>query len=275
MNKARLLAIQKNRSRLQPQTFTRMLPNLATVMATCSGLSAIRFALLDNYQLATVAVIIAAILDAMDGRLARLLGAASDFGAELDSLSDFVSFGVAPAIILYILAMHKWRGVGWCICLFFAVCTSLRLARFNVMSRDPDKTAWPSQFFKGVPAPAGALIGLFPLILYLATGLSLFSSPILCGFFLCLSGALMISRLPTFSFKSVNIPNRWVPVVLVIVGLVVASLLNAPWETLSICVLFYLLSIPIGGVSFKKKMTAKDPIVKEKHQVIPISSSNL
>ena len=242
--------------RLGPQTFTRMLPNLATMIATCSGLSAIRFALLNDYKLAAAAIMVAGIFDAMDGRLARLLGAASDFGAELDSLSDFVSFGVAPPVVLYILTMHQWRGFGWSICLFFAVCMSLRLARFNVMSRDTQQPIWSSKFFTGVPAPAAAMIGLFPMILFLATDLEFLISPITCGFFLLLSGCLMVSRFPTFSLKSVHVPSRWVPVTLLITGLLVAALLNAPWDTLSILIFGYIVSIPFSSLAFKKLIAA-------------------
>ena len=266
MKKPPLLSLKKSRNRLQPHTVTRLLPNIATVMATCSGLTAIRFALLENYHLAVTAVIIAALLDAMDGRLARLLGATSDFGAELDSLSDFVSFGVAPAIVLYILTLHEWRGFGWGVSLFFAVCMSLRLARFNVMSRSPVPSRWSAKFFTGVPAPAAAMIGLFPLIIYLATNIEIFKHPFFHVFFLIFSGVLMISRLPTFSFKAFDIPSGWVLPFLVIVGLIVAALFNAPWETISLCVLAYIISIPLGSVAFRRlttQMTVKDEKVDD------------
>ncbi len=270
MKKTRLLELKKPQPKLQRHTISRMLPNLATVMATCSGLSAIRFAMLGNYQLAATAVLIAAILDALDGRLARLLGAASDFGAELDSLSDFVSFGVAPAVVMYILALNEWRGAGWCICLFFAVCMSLRLARFNVMSRSPSLPAWSAKFFTGVPAPASAMLGIFPLVLYLATEIDGFKSPYICALFMVVAAILMISRLPTFSFKAIAISSRHVPFVLLGVGLMIASFLNAPWETLSICIFTYIVSIPVAYLSFKKmmmdgKMNPEIPSEKNDH----------
>lgn len=252
MKKSSLINFKSHRQRLRPESLIRLLPNAATVMATCAGLTSIRFALMDNYALAVTALIVAAILDTMDGRLARLLGASSDFGAELDSLSDFVSFGVAPPIVIYCLTMHSWRGFGWGICLFFAVCMSLRLARFNVMSRDPLRPAWSSKFFTGVPAPAGAMIGVFPLILYLATDFELFRSPTIYTFFLIVAGLLMISRLPTFSLKSVNIPTSFKLPLMVVFGLWIFCLMNAFWETLSVSVFLYIVSIPVACVYFHK-----------------------
>ena len=254
MKKKPLLNFKKPRNRLQPQSFIRLLPNMATVMATCAGLTSIRFALMNNYALAVAALIIAAILDTMDGKLARLLGASSDFGAELDSLSDFVSFGVAPPLIIYNLIMHEWRGLGWGICLFFAVCMSLRLARFNVMSREPIQPSWSSKFFTGVPAPAGAMIGIFPIILDLATDLHVFKTPTIYAFFLIISGILMISRLPTFSIKSISIPTSLSLPLMVILGLWVTCLMNALWETLSVTIFLYILSIPVACLYFKRMM---------------------
>ena len=162
---------ERSKERLQKLSFAHLLPNMATVIALCIGLSSIRFALLARYDYAIIAIIVAAFFDAMDGRLARLLGAASDFGAELDSLSDFISFGVAPAVVLYILTMNAWAGLGWTISLFFVVCCGLRLARFNTTLRASsikEDPVWAKKFFIGVPAPAGAMIALFPLILYQA-----------------------------------------------------------------------------------------------------------
>lgn len=240
---------ERSKEKLQKLSFVHLLPNMATVIALCIGLSSIRFALLDRYDYAIIAIIVAAFFDAMDGRLARLLGAASDFGAELDSLSDFISFGVAPAVVLYILTMHTWAGFGWTIILFFVVCCGLRLARFNTALRAPnrlDDPLWAKKFFIGVPAPAGAMIALLPLILYQATEYDFLLTPFIVTCFLVISGVLFISRIPTYSFKTYQIPPRCVPIMLVLVGLLVASLISAPWPTFSILIMSYLGSIPLS-----------------------------
>lgn len=251
------------KGRLQGHSFKSILPNLATVMAMCVGLSAIRFALMDRFDLAAAAIFIAGVLDAMDGRLARLLGAASEFGAELDSLSDFVCFGVAPGVVLYILCLNAWNGFGWAACLFFAVCMGLRLARFNISSRLPDRPLWSSQFFTGVPAPAGAMLALFPLTLHLAFDAKGFIYPGLCALSLVGAGTLMISRLPTFSFKSASIPRALVAPLLLAVGLAVVALISAPWPTLSAVTLLYIAILPLGPRFFRKHLSSSQKNEKE------------
>lgn len=249
-------------------SFVRMVPNLATVMAMCMGLSSIRFAFLQKFELAAGAILVAAILDALDGRLARLLGASSEFGAELDSFSDFVSFGVAPAIVMYFFSLHVWQGLGWGICLFAAVCTGLRLARFNILSRRSDKPGWSHQFFTGVPAPAGAMIALFPLILYHASDASWPSTPWMVASFLMASGGLMISRLPTLSFKTIKIPPLMVIPTLVVTGLTISFLFSDPWETISVMILIYIGLLPLGYYHFRKKFKNKNSD-KEKEESTP------
>lgn len=244
------------KGRLQGLSFKSILPNLATVMAMCVGLSAIRFALMGRFDLAAGAIFIAGVLDAMDGRLARLLGVASEFGAELDSLSDFVCFGVAPGVVLYILCLNVWNGVGWAACLFFSVCMGLRLARFNISSRLPDRPLWSSQFFTGVPAPAGAMVALLPLTLHLAFDYDLFIYPALCALSLLGAGTLMISRLPTFSFKSASIPRTFVLPLLLLVGMAVVALFSAPWQTLSVITLLYIGILPLGPRFFRKHLSS-------------------
>ena len=154
--------------RLPPRQFRRipvrtLAPNLVTLLALCAGLTGIRMAFENRYGLALAAIVFAAVLDGIDGRLARLLKGTSKFGAELDSLSDFVNFGVAPALILYFWGLHDLKSAGWIAAMAFAICAGLRLARFNVMSADPDRPAWAANFFVGVPAPAGAIIVLLPI----------------------------------------------------------------------------------------------------------------
>lgn len=244
--------VTEPKKRFQKLSFQRLLPNLATVMATCVGLTSIRFALQGKFHLAVSAIFIAGLLDAMDGRLARLLGAESEFGAELDSLSDFVSFGVAPPLILYIFSLQEWDGYGWATCLFFSVCMGLRLARFNISSRQPERPIWSGKFFTGVPAPAGAMIALFPLTLFLAVESALLKIPALNAFFVVLAGALMVSRIPTLSFKTVSISRSFLLPLLVVVGLAVVALFTATWETLSFMTMGYLVSLPISFFSFKR-----------------------
>src|SRR5580704_12124992 len=157
----RLSRLQKQRLRRIP--VRTLVPNVVTLLALCAGLTAIRMAFEDRYVLALGAIVFAAILDGIDGRLARLLKGTSRFGAELDSLSDFVNFGVAPALILYFWGLHDLKSGGWIAAMAFAICAGLRLARFNVMSEDPDKPAWKNNFFVGMPAPAGAITVLLPI----------------------------------------------------------------------------------------------------------------
>lgn len=250
---------ERSKERLQKLSFAHLLPNMATVIALCIGLSSIRFALLERYDYAVIAIIIAAFFDAMDGRLARLLGAASDFGAELDSLSDFISFGVAPAVVLYILTMNAWAGLGWTIILFFVVCCGLRLARFNTnlrASNSKEDPVWAKKFFIGVPAPAGAMIALLPLTLYQATDYEFLLTPFIVMCFLIGGGVLFISRIPTYSFKTYQIPPKCVPLMLLLVGLLVASLVSAPWATFSLLIVIYLVSLPFSYKNYRSLVEA-------------------
>ena len=259
---------ERSKAKLKNLSFAHLLPNMATVIALCIGLSSIRFALLERYDYAVIAIIIAAFFDAMDGRLARLLGAASDFGAELDSLSDFISFGVAPAVVLYILSMHVWAGLGWTIILFFVVCCGLRLARFNTnlrSSTSQEAPVWSKKFFIGVPAPAGAMTALLPLILYQATEYEFFLTPFIMMCFLVSAGVLFISRLPTYSFKTYQIPPKCVPLMLVFVGLLVASLVSAPWPTFSCLIVAYLISLIFSYRNYQDLLGETPSKIKSKN----------
>ena len=240
----------KDNVRLQEFSLARLIPNIVTIGALCSGLSAIRFAMLERFDIAVLAILVAAFLDALDGRLARLLKVTSEFGAEMDSLSDFISFGVSPAVVLYMLSLNKWGGLGWGVSLFFAVCMAFRLARFNVMNIiHKDETAAsgkPSAYFLGMPAPAGALTALLPLILYTALEDPILIHPAVCTIFLVFAGLVMISRLPTFSFKTMKIKRQWALPILVMAAISIAALINSPWETLSVIIILYLMTIPIS-----------------------------
>jgi CDP-diacylglycerol--serine O-phosphatidyltransferase len=246
-------------SRLQQQRLRRipvrtLVPNVITLLALCAGLTAIRMAFEDRYVLALAAIVFAAILDGIDGRLARLLKGTSRFGAELDSLSDFVNFGVAPSLILYFWGLHDLKSAGWIAAMVFAICVGLRLARFNVMIEDPDRPAWASNFFVGVPAPAGAITVLLPIY---AVFLGLPRSGVLIWltlFYTLAIALLMVSRLPVFSGKRVGtrVPTEMVGLVIVVVVLFVALLLAYPWIILTAGTLAYLVSLPFGYSSYRR-----------------------
>jgi CDP-diacylglycerol---serine O-phosphatidyltransferase len=228
-------------------------PNLVTLLALCAGLTGIRMAFENRYGLALAAIVFAAVLDGLDGRLARFLKGTSRFGAELDSLADFVNFGVAPALILYFWGLHDLKSAGWIAAMAFAICAGLRLARFNVMSVDPDRPAWAANFFVGVPAPAGAIIVLLPIY---AAFLGLPRSPFVTWAMLVYTlviASLMVSRLPVFSGKRVGtrVPPEMVGPVVILVVLFVALLIAYPWILLTAGTLVYVVSLPFGWVSYR------------------------
>lgn len=229
-----------------------MLPNITTILALCTGLSSLRFALLGHWEWAVASILIAAILDTLDGRLARLLGSSSRFGAELDSFSDFVSFGVCPSILLYLWSLHSWGGGGWILSLFFTVCSALRLARFNVWSIEGRSPSWAQGFFVGVPAPAAAILGLSPLILWLGGAFSFWQHPVFCALSMVLVGLLMVSQLPTYSFKKTSIPAKWVLPLLLLVGLLGASLFAHFWGTVIGLIVAYIFSFPFSYSAYCK-----------------------
>jgi CDP-diacylglycerol---serine O-phosphatidyltransferase len=246
------------RRRLRRRRFRRipvrtLAPNLITLLALCAGLTGIRMAFENRYGLALAAIVFAAFLDGIDGRLARLLKGTSRFGAELDSLSDFVNFGVAPALILYFWGLHDLKSAGWIAAMAFAICAGLRLARFNVMIDDPERPARASNFFVGVPAPAGAIIVLLPIY---AAFLGLPRSPFLTWVTLAytlLIASLMVSRLPVFSGKRVGtrVPPEMVGPVVIVLVLFVALLIAYPWAILASGTLAYLVSLPFGWLSYQ------------------------
>ncbi|MCP5087981.1 MAG: CDP-diacylglycerol--serine O-phosphatidyltransferase [Rhodobacteraceae bacterium] len=220
----------------------QLLPNLMTVAAICAGLTAIRFGMQENFELAVQLILAAIVLDGLDGRVARIMNSASDLGAELDSLADFLNFGVAPVFLLYIWALQDMRSAGWISVLVFAVCCVLRLARFNVGNKSEEDEADP-RFFTGVPAPAGALLVLLPMVFSFAW----FEVPQLNGGLVCLHivlvGLLMISRIPTWSFKSVSVYRDNVKFLLVGFAFGVAAMMTYLWATLVVLDVAYLVSI--------------------------------
>ncbi len=263
------------RRRLAGLSFNRMIPNILTLLALCAGLTAIRFGLSGQWENAVLAVMVAAILDGLDGRIARILKGASKFGAELDSLADFVSFGVVPGLLLFLWTMDDVGRFGWILVLVYIVACVLRLARFNTFLEDPDRPAWASNFFTGVPAPMGAALVLLPMMLSFQFGATFFRSPIVVSVFLVGVGALMVSRLPTFSFKKFKVPNHWVLPTMLIVGLYGALLINAPWMTIAITLLAYSASIPFGYRAYRRmqERTAA-PVTEPVESPIPDIGSN-
>jgi len=249
----------RTRPRFEGQSFNRLIPNLMTMLGLCCGLVAIRFAFEGRFAPAATLIVVAGVIDGLDGRLARLLKATSRFGAEFDSLSDFLCFGVAPAFILYFWTMQDYRGWGFAPCLMFAVCMALRLARFNAaLDVGPGvKPAYTYHFFTGVPAPAGAGCVLFPLFLGLWfteagwEGLAQATRhPIFVGLVLVGVAMLCISTLPTWSFKNFKVPRGYVLPLLLGTGLFVAALLAEPWAALAMAGILYLGMLPFSVRSY-------------------------
>jgi len=224
----------------------RMIPNMLTLLALSAGLTAIRFALDGKWEFAVLAIVVAGILDALDGRIARLLKGSSKFGAELDSLSDFVCFGVSPGLILYLWTMQEAGKFGWILVMLFSICCGLRLARFNVMLEDPDAPVWKNQFFTGVPAPMGGALVLLPMVFSFQIGDSYFRQPWISGAFLFVFSSMMVSTIPTYSFKNLKVRRQWVlPTMLITVGIII-SIINAPWISLSLMGCAYITTIPFS-----------------------------
>jgi CDP-diacylglycerol--serine O-phosphatidyltransferase len=224
---------QKRRLREQP--ISRLFPNMITLAGLCCGLSAIRFAMVERWELSVMFIIAAAVIDGMDGRVARMLGATSDFGAQLDSLSDFVCFGVAPAMVMYIWLLHDIKGIGWAVTLFFVICAALRLARFNSALTTTPKNHWSKQFFTGVPSPAGGILCLLPLIITFQTESPLSVPTPFIAAYVVIIGGLMASRLPTFAGKNLRIPHDHILMFMIACSLLMVLLIIEPW--LMICIL--------------------------------------
>ncbi len=239
------------RRRFRPIPVRMLVPNFITLLAICAGLTAIRLSTEGRMELAVAAIVFAAVLDGIDGRVARMIKGQSKFGAELDSLADFVNFGVAPGLILYFWQLHELHNGGWIAAMVFAISGGLRLAQFNATIDDPNKPSYAANFFTGVPAPAGAIVVLLPI--YLAF-LGLPKPPaMLTAAYTLLIGFLMVSRLPVFSGKTVRmrVPPEMVLPVFVSVVLFIALLIGYPWYILSAGTALYLLSLPAGWKSYR------------------------
>ncbi len=250
------------------QPISRLFPNMITISGMCCGLSAIRFAMLGRFEIAVAFIIAAAIIDGMDGRVARMLGATSNFGAQLDSLSDFLCFGVSPALVLYMWQMQEIKGIGWAVVLFFSVCTALRLARFNTGLFDDNIQPWEKQFFTGVPSPAGGILCLLPLIISLQSETNYKLPAFITLMHVVIVGALMASRIPTFSGKNIRIKHEWIPQFMILFSFIVILFVIEPWTFISALSFLYLCSIFFSVRRYKKLKSTASPVTnlhKENH----------
>lgn len=249
----------RNRPRYKGPSFNRMIPNLMTMLGLCAGLTSMRFGLEGRFGPAAMAIAVAAVIDGLDGRLARLLKATSRFGAEFDSLSDFLCFGVAPPFVLYLWSLQRGGAFGYAPCVMFAVCMALRLARFNASLDGAPKPAYAYNFFTGVPAPAGAGLALFPLFLGLeaqslgwdwlveSAKFPLFNAAVLIG-----TALLLVSTLPIWSFKNFKVPSEYVLPLLLGTGACAAVVVADPWAALAAAGLIYVGMLPFSVRSFRK-----------------------
>ncbi len=257
--------------RLREIPLRLIIPNLITVLAICAGLTGIRLAFENRYELAVGMVLLAAFLDGIDGRVARLLKATSKFGGQMDSLADIINFGVAPALVMYVFLLDQARSIGWIAALIYVIAAGLRLARFNVMAERENKASWQSEYFVGVPAPAGAMLVLLPVYLGFL-GVAPHPAFAYAGAaYTVLIGFLLVSRLPVWSGKSETSRIRRdlvLPMILAVV-LYVALLMSFTWEVMVITVVAYLLSLPFGARSWKRRygtLTVGDTTTDTNHR---------
>jgi CDP-diacylglycerol--serine O-phosphatidyltransferase len=228
-----------------------ILPNMLTLIGVCIGLTSIRFALDEKFELAIIAIIFAALIDGLDGRIARLIKGTSKVGKELDSLTDMISFGVAPAFIMYFWKLNTLGRFGWLLCLVYVICVALRLARFNINSNQ--ESSWRDNFFEGVPSPAGGILVLTPLIISLS-GFDLFqlNYELIVPTFFILTSLLLISKFPTYSFKKIVIPRRTTIFLLFGIVLFFGLLLIYTFNVIAISAVIYVFLLPISFFHFQK-----------------------
>tara|TARA_X000000368_G_scaffold413989_1_gene403015 strand:+ start:274 stop:1059 length:786 start_codon:yes stop_codon:yes gene_type:complete len=243
-----------------------LLPNALTLIGVCLGISSIKFALDGNYSLSVIFLLFAALLDGLDGRIARLIDGTSEFGKELDSLTDFVSFGIAPAFILFFWELKNYGKIGWAITLIFSVCCVLRLARFN-LTKIQKEEEWKANFFEGIPSPAGGILVLMPLIYELSSFNIGFEIKKLTPYLSVVISFLLISKIPTFSFKKIAIQRKLTIFLFLGIGIVSICLIFYTFETLLFLGIIYFLLIPIGLMSYKKKNFNKS-FAEEEHEDI-------
>jgi CDP-diacylglycerol---serine O-phosphatidyltransferase len=235
------------REEVEELPFSKFIPNALTLLGLCTGATAIRFALSGHWQGAVVAIVIAAVLDTLDGRIARLLGLESKFGAQLDSLADLVSFGIAPAVLVYMWTLYHGGGAGWTIALAFCACCAIRLARFNIQSEEADEDGAPAEHFTGVPAPAAACLILLPMLFSFQGPLAILRDPFVNGGWMALISLLMVSRLPTLSLKNLYVPKRLAAPVIAFAAALIFCVIVWPWATFSAALLLYTTVLPFGS----------------------------
>ena len=246
---------EPRRRRFKPVPFRVIAPNLITLLALCLGLTAIRLAFEGRMEPAVYAIVVAALLDGVDGRIARLLKGTSRFGAQLDSLADFVNFGVAPALILYSFILHQLKGAGWVVALVLAIAAGLRLARFNAMLDDPNRPEWKRNFFVGMAAPAGAITALLPIYVhFIGVPVRTAPGPALAFLYVLLIAFLMVSTIPTFSGKTIGkrVPRHWVLPLFVVTVAFFGLLISFPFEVLAGGTILYLAVIPFGVARYRQ-----------------------
>jgi CDP-diacylglycerol--serine O-phosphatidyltransferase len=245
--------------RLREIPLRLLVPNLITVLAICAGMTGIRLAFENRFELAVAMVLIAAFLDGIDGRVARLLKAQTKFGAQMDSLADIINFGVAPALVLYVFLLDQARSFGWIAGLVYAIAAGLRLARFNVISESPTRSQWQTEYFVGVPAPAGAILVMLPIYLGFL-GLP-FDRPValIAALYTMFIAFLLVSRVPVFSGKGLGAKVRRDLVMPLILAAVVyvSMLMSFTWETLTVSTLAYLATLPFGARAWSRKYGVK------------------
>ncbi len=252
LRKKKTLSASRLKPKLMDLPFQKFIPNLLTLTALCAGLTAVRFALEGRWEIAVVLIFVSIVLDGMDGRIARMLGSTSKFGADLDSFADFCNFGIVPGIVIYLYALKDLGRGGWPFVLFYVICMVLRLARFNTLIDSPVK----SNFFVGVSAPFGALLALMPMMTQFQLEDSFKVPPLLYGIELSLVSCLLISRIPTFALKNGRVPKVWILPIFIGVGIGTASVIAFPWATLTLGGVFYLASIPFSIRAAKKERAA-------------------
>ena len=244
-----------------------ILHSLLTIIGVCLGISSIKFALDQNYNLAVIFLVCAGIIDTLDGRIARLIKGTSEFGKELDSLTDFVSFGIAPAFILYFWELKNYGKIGWAITLIFSVCCVLRLARFNLTKTSED-AEWKLHFFEGIPSPAGAGLILLPLIYELSNLELNFDVKIITPYLVVFVAFLLISKIPTFSLKKIKVSSQLTIFLLFGIIIIFIFLIFFTFESLLVVGITYLLSIPISYYSYKQTLKKAHNILEEDHEDI-------
>ena len=261
---------ENKKFKLIPSKKTRyLLPNIITLVGVCLGISSIKFSIDGNYSFAVIFILLAAILDALDGRIARLIKGTSDFGKELDSLTDFVSFGIAPAFVLYFWELNNYGKLGWAITLIYSVCCVLRLARFNLTKISSEKE-WKNNYFEGIPSPVGGLLVLMPLIYDLSEINLNLNIKTYTPYFTTLIALLLVSKFPTLSFKKISMSPKSTVFILLGVGASFISLLYYTFYSLLIFGLVYLILIPISYYTYKKqsKKITLEKTVEEHEDVL-------